>query len=294
MKSVKFLLTGMIIAAAMWGGIARADTLEAREYAATATPSWETSPRLGADGVSDLVVFTRRELLADGSMSKGDIWYQRLAGGAPSGAAVQVTSDAQDNQLNDVSGDFIVYTAYDSTSSMSGRIMVYQISTASLQDIGFGALVMQEPRISGSKLVWREGGATDTQVMLYDLSWIGTAHDADIIAGPIPSTYNVDIGDRFVVWAERSSTQQDIFAYDIAAGIRIGITATLTTIESEPSTSGAWTVWQAQDKGVAASRIVAKNIDTREERIIADGGVYNFRPSMDADLIASRPLHAVF
>jgi hypothetical protein len=263
----------------------RADTLQVSEYAVTATPSWETAPRLGHDGVSDLVVFTEREQLADGSMGKGDIWYQRLASGAPFGVPVQVTSGAQDNQLNDVSGDFIVYTAYDSTSSMSGRIMVYQISTTLLYGIG-SALVIQEPRISGAKVVWREGGATTSQVMLYDLSWLGMARDADVIAGPIPPTYTVDVGDRFVVWAELTSGQKDVFAYDLAAGVRVAITATPTVIESEPSTSGAWIVWQAQDKGVSASRIVVHNVDSGEERVIADAGVFNFRPSMDGDLIA--------
>ena len=266
-------------------GIAMADTLVTHEYQATSGALWDTTPRLGNDGVSDLVVFATREMLADGSWSKGDIWYQRLVAGAPSGNAIQVTSGVLNNELNDVSGDFIVWTAYDSTSTLKGRIMVYQISTTLLYEIG-GALVMEEPRISGPKLVWREGGANAIQVMLYDLSWLGTAREADIIAGPIPPTYNVDIGDRFVVWAEKSNPQQDIFAYDYVRGIRIQVTFTPNVIESDPSTSGAWVVWQAQDKGVAASRIVAKNIDTSEERIIADGGVWNYRPSMDADLIA--------
>ena len=153
---------------------AAGDTLQATEYAVTSTASWETMPRLGNDGVSDLVVFTRSDLLPDGLLCKGDIWFQRLAGGAPDGAPVQVTSGPQNNQLNDVSGDYIVYTAYDSTTSLTGRIMLYQISTTLLYSIG-NALVIQEPRISGQNVVWREGGAGATQVMLYDLGWLGTA-----------------------------------------------------------------------------------------------------------------------
>lgn len=274
-------LSGVFLA-----GPASADTLSVTEHQVTATASWDTTPRLGNDGVSDLVVYTRRDLLFDGTMSKGDIWYQRVAGGAPLGAPVQVTSGTLNNELNDVSGDYIVYTAYDSTSTLQGGIMVYQISTTNKWHIS-SALIMQEPRISGNKVVWREGGANAAQVMLYDLSWLDSpARDADIIAGPIPPTYNVDIGDRFVVWAEKSSSQLDIFAYDYVSGIRIPVTATLNVHESEPSTSGDWIVWQAQDKGVSASRIVAKNVDTSEVRVIADGGVFNLRPSIDGDLIA--------
>ncbi len=279
-SALLIFLSGVFLA-----GLAFADTLIPTEYPVTATASWETLPRLGSDGTSDLVVFTQRTLQADGTMGKGDIWFQRLAGGAPLGASVQVTFGAQDNQLDDVSGDYIVYTAYDSISSMSGRIMVYQISTTILHGVG-NALIILEPRISGNKVVWREGGANATMVMLYDLAWLGTTRDADLLAGPLPPTYSVDIGDRFVVWAEQTSGQKDIFAYDLVAGIPIAVTATPTVFESEPSTSGPWIAWQAQDKGVVASRIVVRNLDTSEERVIADGGVFNFRPSIDADIVA--------
>lgn len=279
------IITGIFFAAIALSGSASGDTLSVTEYPVTATASWETTPRLGNDGVSDLVVFTRSDLLADGSMGKGDIWFQRLASGAPFGAAVQVTSGPQDNLLNDVSGDYIVYTAYDSVTSMSGRIMVYQISTTILYGIG-SALVIREPRISGQKVVWREGDANAAQVVLYDLGWLGTTRDADIIAGPIPPTFYVDIGDRFVVWAEASSSQTDITAYDLGVGVRIGVTVSATVTESEPSTSGAWIAWQARDNGVAATRIVTRNMDTGEERVVADGGVLNYRPSIDGDLIA--------
>ena len=281
-KTAKILLA--LAAVWPWGAM-RADTLVPREYAVTATGSWETMPRLGNDGVSDLVVFTRCDLLPDGALTKGDVFYQRLFGGAAFGAPVQVTSGVQDNWLADVSGDFIAWTAYDSVNTMSGTIMVYQISTAMLRGIG-SAMVIQEPRIHGNKVVWREGGAGAAMVMIYDLGWLGTTRDADILAGPMPPTAYVAIGDRFVVWAEVSSSQYDLVAFDLAAGTKLALTATPLSDEREPSTSGPWIVWQAQDKGVAAARIVARNVDTAEERVIADSGVYNLRPSISGDLVA--------
>jgi len=48
--------------------------LRVTEHVVTATTTWETSPRLGNDQVSNLVTFTRRALLPDGSMGRGDIW----------------------------------------------------------------------------------------------------------------------------------------------------------------------------------------------------------------------------
>jgi hypothetical protein len=242
-------------------------------------------PRLGNDGVSDLVVYTKADPAPYGGYLKSDIFFQRLTDGAPSGPAIQVTAGTQDNQLDDVSGDYIVYTAYDSTASMSGRIMVYQISTTVLHGIG-SALVILEPRIAGNKVVWRQGGAGATEVLLYDLAWMGTAMEAEVIGGPIPPAVEVDIGNRYAVWAEQGAAQYDIVAYDIAAGLRIPLTATASTNEGLPSTSGAWIAWQAQDKGATGVRIVAHNMDTAEELIVADNGAGNYDPSIDGDLIA--------
>ncbi|HTN44085.1 MAG TPA: CARDB domain-containing protein [Nitrospiria bacterium] len=266
-------------------GLAFADTLQTHEYAVTPGTSWETTPRLGLDGLGELVVYTKRERLPDNSFGKGDIWYQRLAGGAPFGAPVQVTSGAQDNQLNDVSGDYIVYTEYVSTTSVSGRIMVYQISTTLRWPLGSATIIL-EPRISGTKVVWREGGASATQVMLFDLTWLGTSKTAEVIGGPTPPTYNVEIGDRFVVWSERGTTSYEAAAYDLTAGVPVTLTASPNTNETEISTSGPWVVWMAQDKGVASTRIVARNMDTAEERVIADNGAGNYHPTIDGDLIA--------
>ena len=256
------------------------------EYPVTQSSSWETEPRLGNDGISDLVVFMQRDTNTDGSMGPGTVWFQRLdTTGLAMGQPVQVSNSTNHNHLDDVSGDWIAYTAYDSVSTMSGRVMAYQISTGVLHVIA-SVSYMQEVRLCGRNVVWREGGTGAAQVMLYDLNWLGTSRDANIIAGPIPPTYQLDIGDPFVVWAEKTSLQQDIVAYDVTAGVRVGLTATPEVNDAEPSTSGAWIVWQAQDKGAANSRILARNLDTAEERVIVDNGQFNYRPSVDGDLIA--------
>lgn len=280
--------SGLLLAlAAAWGRPAMAETLRVVDYAVTSSSAWETMPRLGKDDVSDLVVFTRSDVLADGSLGKGDLYYQRLAGSAPFGAAVQVTAGTQDNQLDDISGDYIVYTAYDAAGLMSGQIMVYQVSTTILHGLG-SAPVIQEPRIHGNVVVWRQGGANATMTMLYDLAWLGTARDASILAGPTPPTVDVDIGDRFVAWAEYSGGQEDVVLYDLATGVRVNLTYT-PELETQPATDGPWVVWQEQAKGSASTRILARNMDTGDMRVIADGSVDgsgNYSPSIDGDLVA--------
>ena len=61
-----------------------ADTLETVEYRITASTAYETTPTLGNDGTTDLVVYTLKPVVA-GYPGAGDIWYQPLVDGAPSG-----------------------------------------------------------------------------------------------------------------------------------------------------------------------------------------------------------------
>jgi PKD repeat protein len=160
--------------------------------------------------------------------------------------------------------------------------MLYQISSGVFFVIA-EADIIQEARICGTKVVWRQGGADTTQVILYDLTWLGTSHRPEIIAGPVPTNYAVDIGERFVVWAECVGEQYDIFAYDLAASTSIQVTDTNNTLDNEPSTSGPWIVWQAQDKG-SYTRIIMRNMDSNEERIVVDNTI-KCRPRIDSDLV---------
>ena len=259
---------------------ALADELVTRERRITSSTAYETTPTVGNDGTTDLVVYTLRPVLGAGLLGAGDIWYQPLVGGAPSGAPVQVTSGASDDELNDVSGDFIVYTAYDSTTATSGAIIVYQISTGDLCTLGT-ATIIQEPKIHGNRVVWREGGALSAKVMYYELGWIPYGSSPRCLAGPIPPTYDVQIGDRFAVWAELDGSY-NVHAYDFAMLTEV-VVADTAADERQPATSGAWIVWQ-QDAG-AASSIEALNMDSMERVSIANGGG-NFNPTVDGDLVA--------
>ena len=262
-----------------------ADTLQVDEYQVTWSSAIETTPTIGNDGTSDLVVYTVQPIIS-GVPGAADIWYQPLVDGAPSGFPMPVTSADTDDQLNDVWGDYIVYTAFDSATSLSGTIMLYQISTHDLWPIA-SAMIIQEPRIHGNYVVLREGGYFATQVMLYDLRWLGTSKDPIILVGPVPTTWDVQIGNRFAVWAEFNGDQYDIMAYDLTdyTFTPFAVTSSADVDETTPAISGPWVVWKSQGFGALTSTIEGTNLDTSETRVIADNGAGNYNPSIDGDLV---------
>jgi hypothetical protein len=271
------LFVGLLIAPLAWS-----DTLETVEHRITSSLNHETTPTVANDGETDLVVYTVREALSSGNIGSGDIYYQRLVDGAPSGAPVQVTSGSPDFQLNDVSGDYIVFTVFNSVTSNSGSILIYQISTGIIRTLGT-ATIIQEPRIHGNRVVWREGGAFAAMVMYMELQWVPINRVAEIIAGPIPPTFDVQIGSDYAVWAELDGGTYDVYAYDLSTLQEIRVTNTPGINERQPATSGDWIAWQQQDG--TAMTIEAKNMLSME-RVIIDNGAGNYNPSIDGDLIS--------
>jgi len=73
-KSIVLCLLLVVVA-----GVTRADILSVSEYQVTSSSAFETTPSLGSDGSSDLVVYTSRALLSTSFFDQRDIWYQRLA-----------------------------------------------------------------------------------------------------------------------------------------------------------------------------------------------------------------------
>jgi PKD repeat protein len=273
------------LACALAAGAAYGDTLETNEFQITVSSANETTPTLGNDGTSDLVVYTMRVILPDRTLAPGDIWYQRVAGGAPIGPAVQVTADPTDDELNDVSGDYIVYTAYESTSSMRGTIMVYRISTYERWPVA-QVEVAREARIHGNDVVWVQGPSTATQVMWYELGWLGTPREARIVAGPVPPASEVAIGSGYIVWTQRSGGQADVWGFDLLNASRVQITMTAGIDESQPATSGPWITWQTQRQGASSVSIEAMNPSAWDVRSVVLNDSFNLRPSIDGDLIA--------
>ncbi len=175
-QTAAILLAVLVVLPASAG----ADTLVTTEYQITTSLLDETQPTLGVNLITDLVVYT--QIQDDGL---GDIWYQPLLNGAPDGGAIAVTStQGVHEELNDASGDYIVYT-----STIDG-VVIYRISDSAYWSFG-DPLLITDPHIDGNWVVWLSA----MQVMRYNLSDLGSAVQAQPISG-IPAS-DVEIGDRF-------------------------------------------------------------------------------------------------
>lgn len=256
----------------------------AEAFQITMVPAFETTPRLGNDGTSDLVVFTMRTRLGDGSFAPADVWYQRVSNGMPIGWSVQVSGELTDDRLNDVSGDYVVYTAYDTTTSTSGTIMLFRISTREVQPLAQGTIV-DGPRIQGGNVVWVEGSSMAASVKLYQLEWLGTPQLPVNVVAPVPPASQVDIGSRFIVWSQRIDTQFDVQAFDLISYNRYSITTSSGIDDTAASTYGDWIVWQSQRQGASTSTIEAINLRTFTEIQIANDGALAENPSVEGDLV---------
>ena len=255
-------------------------TLTATENPVTSSTFDETAPKLGNDGTQDYVAYTSRELLEPGMYDQADVYYQPLLAGVADGPPIQVTATATDDVLNDVSGDYIVYTAYENIVSPVGAVMLYNIYTGQLRSLGSTESI-RDPRIHGYYVIWLEGGSNASEVILYNLN----TNLPRSLAGPVPRNFQAQIGSRFAVWSSLDS-DYDIEVYDFELETGYAITATPDSDERYPATSGDWIVWETRDTRTPLGRIEAYNGRTGEMRIIIEDGARNRLPGVDGNLVS--------
>jgi hypothetical protein len=266
------------------GSGAGAAIFATNEYRVTSGDSIDYFPSIGRDAIGMLVVYTSRPKL-DLSYGPGALYYRRLSErGAPTGEPVLVSGGGTDDQLNDVSGKYIVYTAYDSSTSTHGRVVLYNIENGRAAVLA-GATGMREARISGNYVVWAQASAFTSTLQIFDITTLGLGGSATLIAGPTPAAKNPEIGERFVVWEQTTNGQSDVYAYDLATGQKQVVAADPVNGESLPATSGPWVVWEGHTPNVPATRIEAANLDTGERRVIADDGAVSSAPTIDGNVV---------
>lgn len=277
-KRTALFLPAMLTVALCFGlsATARAGTLTTSEIQVTDTsdPIFEADPIMGKDGFSNIAVYTSFDI-SNISTGTSQVYYQRLDDSALIGAPVLVSSGATNDQFNDISGDWIVYTAF--ISPTLGQIKVYEISTGVTTTVS-GLTHVGEARIHGTNVVWVEGVSGAQMIIYCDLDDVFACPTR--IAGPTPPATGVEIGDTFIVWESAG----DIAAYDLRTGI-ISTSAANLARQANPATSGSWVVWQADDAD-PGNRIEALNLDTNESRVIVDNGFANVLPTIDGDIIA--------
>ena len=270
---------------------AQADVLVTEESQATFTAAQETSPRLGADDSGELVVFTSQTLMSDGTYAPGQIMYQRLnADGTTKGSVVIVSTGTTDDRFNDVSGNYIVYTAFPYVGSLDGELRLYDIDSAVTINIVSSAETVREARIEGDVVVWTQGTNGVTRVLYWDLTWSDLAEPV-VLGGPTPAARNVEIGDHYVVWErvieEADGTyQRDIWAYDIVGGIWIPVSEDPNRDERRPTTRNNWIVWQSTGPNGMTLELADMSQDPIEIQTIVDMGADVERPTVDGDFVA--------
>lgn len=258
--------------------------LTATEHQVTFQSDEQTTPILGHDSIGDYVVFTTYTPVGSG-IAQSDIYYQRLVNGQPSGNRVPVATTLADERLNDCSGDFIVYTRFEGVTSPAGKIMLYQILTGQTGELD-SANDSFLPKIYGDVVVWLKVTASGYLALMYRISW-GTPVQPVVLAGPVPSPREIDVGDRFVVWSQIVNGQYDVAAYDIQnGGSPFPVASNPNSNERYPSTSGPWVAYQVSSPSApSVIAIHAVNLDTGETRIVADDGAPNSMPNIDGNLI---------
>ena len=267
------------------------------DHQITSSSFHETTPSLGNDGISDLMVYTSQELLPSG-LTPGKIFYQRLyTDGSAMGSSVEVTDVAESGELNDTYGDFIVYSSFESQLSLIGEIKLFQISTGQTTVLSQQTSI-REVRIHGDWVTWVDGPIGDTSIKLFDLTRLGENPgpfnpNPITISDPSFATNSVEIGERFVVWdkveGRAGNAQFSIVAYDLVSKTRIEVTsANPNKADQRPHTSGSWVVWQSTVGVPTNTKIEAVDLGQSPplRLTIADNGVMNIFPTIDRGLVA--------
>jgi sugar lactone lactonase YvrE len=259
------------------------DTIAVTIHPVTNTPdAHETTPVLGFDGLSNVVVYLRVPVTEpDGP---GDIYYQRItAAGEPIGDPERISSSATDDRSPEMDGSYVLYIALDPNNSSSGVIKLYDVSTGATVDLTNVPDFYERPRIHGDHVVWQRGAEDSSRIEMMDLTWPRLSPIT--ISGSNPAT-SPDVGSRYIAWEEDDGTSLNIVAYDLWLGIELPVAAQADRDERNPTTFGDYVVWEERSPGSPLS-IWARNVTAEEAPFVvadpADGSAQ--KPSIDGDFI---------
>jgi len=242
---------------------------------------------LGRDAVGDYVVYNSWMPGAVPAFADPDVYLQRLVDGKPDVAPLPIAATSYHEHVNDVGGDYLLYTWYEVPTSSRGKIVLYQISTGQRIEID-DAADRWYPRIHNDVVVWLKATLEGNLLMMYRIG-SGLPVQPVVLAGPSPSPKDLEVGDRFVVWSQLDYERQtyDVAAYDLEKGVSLTVANTPDMDERLPVSGGAWVVYQVQAHISATSiAIHAANLDTDETRTIADNGAFNGLPNIDGNFIS--------
>ena len=276
---------------------ARAQDLTTTEHRITDSPSIDTTPTLGSNAGGSLLVYNSQEI-GPSSILPGIINVQLLTDeGAPVGSPLIVSDGLTDDKLNDVFGDFVVFPAFEATTSSLGRILLHDLSMGTTIALFSEPTPVRQARIHGDSVVWVQGQISEAQIMYYDLNWAASGRGPQAITSGSPAAVNVEIGSNYIVWntSPGSVGTSDVIAVDRsdpALANPLGQVPTLISIsartdadEQNASTDGDWIVWEMRVDTSALRTTHAFNPVTGEARVIQDVAASR-NPSIHGDLVA--------
>lgn len=247
------------------------------------TDYYNTNPVMGNDGTSNIVAYIKKEKLSDGSSGPGQVYYQRVSDlGVPIGTPVQLTSDPYEHHSVEISDYFIIWIRDVGYNSELWRHIFAANNTHFVMSANY--------REAFKICKWHRAGIwnyPDGLKFVYHINWANNTGER--IAEPNSSvdfSIQGEIGDRFIVWRDYVTDSLDIMAYDYNSTTYFTVTNTPGINESHPSTDGPWIVWEEENPGTEATKIVLKNMDTDEVRVVVDDGNKNRIPRISGDFVS--------
>lgn len=208
----------------------------------------------------NIIVYT------DFSGVDADVWYTDLS----TGLAHAISTAPGDQQLTGVSGNLVVFTDWNTMD-----VLVFHIDTGVTENLTLSAGANSlDPSIGGTLVAWTDDRdwtnerRIGSEIYARDLS---TGEERritdDTLVDQSPS-----VGDGLIVWEKCDGYACDVFVYDWATAITRQLTATPYASERFPDVSGRIVVFQREQGTPIDKDLVAVNLDTPGERVLAQAG----------------------
>jgi beta propeller repeat protein len=227
--------------------MAGAATLTGTEQRVTTAPADQFDPAISGD----LVVYT------DFSGVDADVWYTDLK----TGTAHPVSTAPGDQQLTGVSDNRIVFTDWNTMD-----VLVFDVTAGVTTNLTNGAGSNSlDPAIGHNLVAWTDDRDGNAEIYAKDLS---TGEERritnDLLVDEAPS-----VGDGIIAWERCDGYACDVFVYEWATGTTKQLTATPWASERFPDVRGRTVVFQREQGTPIDKDIVAYDLDTQTERVLA-------------------------
>lgn len=258
-----FVLASNVSVQTAFGQVSQAQTLSGTETQLTNAPADQLIPEIAGN----LVVYT------DFARVETDVWYTDLT----TGLQHVVSTEEGDQQLTGVSDNRIVYTDW-----YMADVMVYNVATGETLNLTSAARSnCLDPAISHNLVAWTDDRDGNAEIYARDLV---SGEERRITNGLLVDQAPA-VGDGIIVWESCDHYTCDVFAYDWAGRTTTRLTNTPSASERSSSVSGRTVVFQREHGTPVDSDLVAYDLDTGVERVLALSGDQRY-PHISGDFVS--------